>query len=69
MPIYEFKCKKCGSVFETLFFSMQGKQAVACPCCGSKRTEKLMSMFGGKFGNASSGSGCSTCSTTSCPPS
>lgn len=68
MPIYEYKCKKCGNIFETLTFSIQEKQPVFCPSCGSKKTEKLMSMFGGKFGNTSSGTGCSTCSQTSCSP-
>ena len=69
MPIYEFECKKCGHVFETLFYSLRDKQQVACPSCQSKKTARLMSMFGGKIGNTSSGSGCTSCSTTSCSPS
>jgi len=68
MPIYEFRCKKCGNVFETLFYSLNEKRQVVCPACHSKKTEKLMSMFGGKIGSTSSGAGCSSCSTTSCSP-
>jgi len=69
MPIYEFKCKHCGHVFEELFFSLREEREVCCPSCQSKDTEKLMSLFGGRFGSASAGASCSSCSTTSCPPS
>ncbi len=63
MPIYEFKCKKCGEEFEQILFASDREEAVACPVCKSKQTRKLMSAFaGGK-------SGCGSCSATSCAPS
>lgn len=65
MPIYEFRCKQCGKVFEVLFFSLSEKQEVLCPDCHSGEVDKLMSVFGGTFGGASS-SNCSSCSSTSC---
>ncbi|MCX5845700.1 MAG: zinc ribbon domain-containing protein [Deltaproteobacteria bacterium] len=65
MPIYEFKCKKCSNVFEILFRSSNESLAVSCPACKSKKTEKLMSIFGGKVGSTSSAS-CSSCAATSC---
>ncbi|MBM4272135.1 MAG: zinc ribbon domain-containing protein [Deltaproteobacteria bacterium] len=65
MPIYEFKCKKCGNVFEEIFRSSSEKIAVSCPVCKSKKAEKMMSVFGGKIGNTMPG-GCSSCSATSC---
>jgi len=68
MPIYEFKCKKCGNIFETLFYSMQEKRQVACPACQSKKTARLMSMFGGGTGKSAAGGGGSACSATSCSP-
>jgi putative FmdB family regulatory protein len=73
MPIYEFKCKKCGNIFETLFFSLQEKRQVSCPDCQSKRTARVMSIFGGKSGGASSAladatAGSSSCSASSCSP-
>jgi putative FmdB family regulatory protein len=69
MPIYEFKCKKCGNIFETLFFSLQEKRQVSCPACQSKRTARVMSIFGGKSGGASSATtGASSCSASSCSP-
>ena len=68
MPIYEFKCQKCGNVFELLFRSSQEKLEVSCPVCKSKKTDKLMSVFGGKGGKDSntSSSSCSSCASTSC---
>lgn len=68
MPIYEFACKKCGHNFEVLYRASDGTSMPSCPACKSKKTEKLMSIFGGKFGNASAGGG-KSCSATSCPPS
>ncbi|HOH73835.1 MAG TPA: zinc ribbon domain-containing protein [Syntrophales bacterium] len=60
MPIYEFKCKKCGEEFEQILFTSDREEAVACPSCKSKQIRKLMSAFaGGK-------SGCGSCSATSC---
>jgi putative FmdB family regulatory protein len=60
MPIYEFKCKKCKKIFETLIFSPAEEKKLSCPECGSKNNEKLMSVFAG------SKSGCSSCASTSC---
>jgi putative FmdB family regulatory protein len=68
MPIYEFKCRKCDSLFEILFRSSNEKTEASCPSCKSKKVDRQMSVFGGKIGNTSSGSGagCSTCSATTC---
>lgn len=48
MPIYEFKCKKCGKVFEVLFRSRNEKLKVCCPGCQSAKTEKIFSVFGSR---------------------
>ncbi len=42
MPIFEFKCKKCGEVFELL---VRANEKPACPKCKGKRLEKLISTF------------------------
>jgi putative FmdB family regulatory protein len=66
MPIYEFRCKKCKKIFESLIFSPSEEKGLSCPKCGAKKAEKVMSVFsGGKKSNGSSGS---SCSATSCPP-
>ena len=69
MPIFEFRCEKCKKTFETIVF---GSQEISCPKCKSKKVKKLMSAFShsseGKF-SSSQGSGCGSCSATSCGPS
>jgi putative FmdB family regulatory protein len=62
MPIYEFRCKKCKNIFETLIFSPAEEKKLSCPKCGTKGTEKLMSVFAG--GKAD----CSSYASTSCSP-
>jgi putative FmdB family regulatory protein len=73
MPIYEFRCPKCGEVFEELVFGEDAR--VPCPCCGAKKSEKLLSCC--SFKTAGSGpsmgstgssgaSSCSGCSGKSC---
>lgn len=42
MPIYDYKCKKCGEQFEIL---IRGKEKPSCPKCGSKSLKKLISGF------------------------
>jgi putative FmdB family regulatory protein len=55
MPIYEFKCKNCGNVFEYLCFRSRDKDQAVCPACGDKNTETMLSVFSSK------GSGVSDC--------
>ena len=42
MPIYEYKCKKCGHKFEKLVF---GQEKTKCPKCKSENLKKLFSTF------------------------
>jgi putative FmdB family regulatory protein len=42
MPLYEYRCKHCGSEFECLMLSPNEPEP-ACPCCGKAGVEKLMS--------------------------
>ncbi len=67
MPIFEFKCSKCGEIYDVLFRNREEKVAVTCPKCGSKKAERLLSAFAGKIGNTSAGSTeCGSCAATSC---
>ena len=56
MPIFEFRCKKCGNVFEEFVFSSKTNfDDLACPVCGEKKSEKLMSAFSSSTGSMSTG--------------
>jgi putative FmdB family regulatory protein len=44
MPIYEFKCLKCGHVFELLKLKKENEGLkMKCPKCGSSEVEKILS--------------------------
>ncbi|MFH1861044.1 MAG: zinc ribbon domain-containing protein [bacterium] len=71
MPIFEYQCLKCTKNFETLVRSIN--EMVQCPECGSEDLKKQLSLFGFKpsgsgfvSSSASSGQGCTTCSTKTC---
>lgn len=70
MPIYEYKCGKCGAEFEKLVF---GSTKITCSKCGSEEVRKKLSVCGFSGlakpwdnGPSSSSSGCSSCSKSSC---
>lgn len=56
MPIYEYKCKKCGEKFEEFRYSKDSEKErdveVKCPKCGTNFPERLFSM------SSVAGSGC-----------
>jgi putative FmdB family regulatory protein len=65
MPIYEFKCNRCGYTFEQLILSSHEEKNVNCPSCREGDTSKLMSSFScgsGGIGKAVSSGGSSACS-------
>ncbi len=68
MPIYEFRCKRCGHEFEKLVSGAAAK--VCCASCSSQSVERRFSVFGsksgGKFTSSKGGSGCTSCAKSSC---
>ncbi|MGQ9663691.1 MAG: FmdB family zinc ribbon protein [Kiritimatiellia bacterium] len=44
MPIYEYRCQKCGRKYEHLAKSHR-EEAPPCPACGAPDPEKLLSQF------------------------
>ena len=66
MPIYEFRCDRCQHEFEELVPT--GTASIPCPKCGGTETQRLASAAafssGGKM--TTTGSGCSSCSATTC---
>jgi len=62
VPIFEYRCPACQRRFETL---VQGSTRPACPGCGSKKLDKLLSVFAvgsaaPRESSAAAG-GCGTC--------
>jgi len=62
MPIYNYKCQKCGYKFEELVFK---DQKIKCPHCKSRSLAKLTSSLGmlKKADNSRNGGTCDL----SCP--
>jgi putative FmdB family regulatory protein len=65
MPMYDYRCKNCGEVFEELVFSSNtSDEEIKCPKCGQNKSERLLSApmisTGGSSNNrsTSSSSGC-----------
>ena len=65
MPIFEYKCKDCGSLFEVLHKTVSGATEVSCPECNSLNNQKLISAFstlnssGSSFEGGCPGGNCS----------
>lgn len=62
MPIYEYKCKKCGKKFEEFQSIGASNESLTCPACGEPKPERLLSIFGSSGSSASvdSSGGCSS---------
>ena len=43
MPLYEYRCEKCGTVTEVL--AQRGAAAPTCPKCGAKKLTRERSTF------------------------
>jgi len=62
MPVYEYKCKKCGTVFDVFQSIGASNENLNCPSCGEPKPERIFSTFGsgGSSITASSSAGCSS---------
>ena len=60
MPLYEYKCNDCGTVFEELIGKTVPESFPACPKCRSDNCQRQFSTFAAKVGIGSSGPACST---------
>ncbi len=60
MPLYEYRCEKCGHRFEVLQRLGEGAGGLACPACGWEEVAKLHSTFAAASagGSADVGAGC-----------
>jgi putative FmdB family regulatory protein len=61
MPIYEYKCRRCGHCFEDFRPAEEADTKTRCPNCGKKEIQRLMSAFctgGGGSKETGDSSGC-----------
>ena len=49
MPIYEYRCPKCGADFELMRRMAEMNEPTQCPKCGAA-SERLISVFAAKEG-------------------
>lgn len=68
MPIYRYRCKKCGKEFDFLHKSMSASEEVRCEACGEKDVERILAPFSVGADTTSSGSGGSGGSCPTCCP-
>ena len=66
MPIYEYRCKKCGQVSEFLEETGSSTKHV-CQHCGRRAVEQVFSVFSAKVSTGSSSGTSSSCPTGTCP--
>lgn len=63
MPLYEYQCKSCNSIFEKMVRWSEADRSPICPTCQSADTHKKITTFaalggtsGGSFPTGSGGS-------------
>ncbi len=62
MPIFEYRCRKCGHAFEHLARNRQDVPA-RCVACGAPRPDKQLSTFAARA-DAAAGARCEACPAT-----
>ncbi|MBW1803754.1 MAG: zinc ribbon domain-containing protein [Deltaproteobacteria bacterium] len=67
MPIYEYRCNKCGKCFEQIVFASDADSVQECPHCGKKETSRILSSF--SCGSSGSGEGLGGALSSGCAPS
>jgi putative FmdB family regulatory protein len=65
MPIFEYKCFDCDTIFEVLCKSSENQGDVSCPKCSSTKNKKLFSSFN-SYLSSSSDSASGECSAGQC---
>ena len=66
MPIYEFKCSKCGVFFEILVRNTAEEEELECPECKSTAFERIMSCTNVAMGSEGGESSGTTTTTRAC---
>ncbi|MBW2317753.1 MAG: zinc ribbon domain-containing protein [Deltaproteobacteria bacterium] len=62
MPLYEFRCPKCGLEFEEIVFP-NDRDPVRCPECKASNAKRLLSIFSSSNKAGNLGASQSSCGT------
>ena len=59
MPMYEYRCTECGTLYEQLRRMSEADSDLVCPHCGSTQVRRQVSAcsLGGSASSSSSGGG------------
>lgn len=60
MPLYEYRCEKCGKVFEA-YKRLSDVAEEVCPACGNRSSRMGISLFRAGGSGSKSSSGGSSC--------
>lgn len=63
MPVYEYKCDKCGHTFDVFQRIGDDGSELKCPVCGEAKPVKLFSAFASTGGGLTPSFGESSCGT------
>ena len=70
MPVYEYLCKDCNTVFDALRAMAQADDSIACGNCMSANTVRKISLFAAHSQDrvvaGGSAGGCGSCSSGAC---
>ncbi|MBN1999963.1 zinc ribbon domain-containing protein [candidate division KSB1 bacterium] len=64
MPIYEYKCGKCGHVFDAMQRIGEDGTNLKCPMCNAPRPDKIFSAFSSSGAAGVSSGGGGNCSSS-----
>lgn len=53
MPIYDYKCSDCNTVFEVLVSTANTTETQVCSKCGSRKTSKTIAASGYRISSGS----------------
>jgi putative FmdB family regulatory protein len=58
MPLYDYRCRECGHVFEELVRSRPGPSLITCAKCGQLTAIRQLSTFAATMRGRSAGADC-----------
>ncbi len=64
MPVFEYRCPRCGLVFDHFWRGPERREELRCPACGADQVEKIVSRFGTKASYAGSSYSGASCAPT-----